>query len=206
MDTPPEQQAATPQNVPSVRPHIIHMACPVTQTSVQVLHNVTLGAIAQGATSIDLRMSSEGGNLAAGFAAYGLLTSLPIPVHTHNNGNVESVAVLIYLAGSERTVAAHGRFVLHPLNWALGNGSVDHSRLIEWSDSLNFDRNRYCAIFQQATQGAESPIDVLQCLKNEALIIGPAAARAAGITTRAVSTDSHTLPSENIVHWWVDRF
>lgn len=204
MTSPDNEQQQAKKEAPNA--HVVHMACPVTPASIQCLHNVILGALSQRAGPIQLRISSEGGHLASGFAAYGLLSSIPIPLRTHNNGNVESVAVLLYLAGSERTTAEHSRFVLHPLNWGTPAGQVDHSRLSEWNGSLNFDRDRYCAIFKQATQGAEIPIDVSKHLQNEALIIGPAAARTSGIVTGAVSADCHDLPSENVTHWWVDRF
>ena len=203
MSTTQENPRETTQNK---KTHVIHLSCPITQTSVQGLQNVVLGALHQGAEAVHLRISSEGGHLASGFAAFGLLSSLPIPLHTHNNGNVESAAVLLYLAGSDRTAAEHSRFVLHPLNWGTPAGQVDHSRLSEWNGSLNFDRDRYCAIFKQATQGAQVPIDVSKHLQNEALIIGSAAATDARIVTRAIDSVEHKLPSENIVHWWVTAF
>lgn len=140
--------------------HTIHFICPVTARSVQILQNVCLGAIrTAGASRIELRISSEGGDLAAGFAAYGFLRSLPIGLHTHNISNVESIAILMYLAGTVRTAALHSRFVVHPLHWNTTQGAVDHNRLNEWSESLNFDRGRYAAIFQETTNDAKLPID-----------------------------------------------
>ncbi|RTZ39956.1 hypothetical protein EKL30_17005 [Candidimonas sp. SYP-B2681] len=201
-----QSHATQPQNIPVETVHVIHMACPITPASIQQLHNCTLLALQEGAQRLELRISSLGGCLASGFAAYGLLRSLPVPVRTHNNGNVESAAVVIYLAGSERTAATHSRFVIHPLNWGTGNGSVDHNRIVEWADSLNFDRDRYRTIFDEATDGAQIPIDILKHLNQEAIIIGPADAESAGITTRTVAADTHKLPFHNVRHLWISGF
>lgn len=214
------QTIATPLQHQRPKPlHIIHFSCPVTEVSVQNLQDLLLRAVTSDAGAIQLRISSGGGGLNPGFAAYGLLKSLPVPLHTHNSSNVESIAVLMYLAGQRRTAADHSRFTFHPLHWGTGNGIVDHARMAEWVTSLDFDRERYCAIFREATQGAQVPLDIEECLRDRAKIIGAATAATHGITTAALGADGleasvasmcagevHVLPRENVVHWWVNGF
>ena len=118
--------------------HIIHFYGPVTPASIEELRNCALSGIQEGhADELLISISSEGGNLAAGFTAYHFLRSLPVPVTTHNLGNVESIGVLLFLAGEKRLVVQHGRFTLHALHWGFGSGTVDHDRLAEYTASLN---------------------------------------------------------------------
>nr|WP_272537527.1 MULTISPECIES: ATP-dependent Clp protease proteolytic subunit [unclassified Providencia] len=126
--------------------HTIHFICPVTTNSVSQLQNHCLAALSQGATEINIHISSRGGETDCGFAAYSFLKSLPIKVRTHNISNVESIANIIFLAGSERTANPESRFLIHPLAWSF-SGQVDHYRLRELVKCLDNDLNRFVNIF-----------------------------------------------------------
>ena len=179
--------------------HIIHFYGPVTPASIEELRNCALSGIQQQkADELMIHISSEGGNLAAGFAAYHFLRSLPIAVTTHNLGNVESIAVLLFLAGAKRFVVPHGRFMLHALHWGFGNGTVDHDRLAEYTASLDFDAERYAKIFDERTKGAEQPVDVRSHLLGRVNILAADPSVSAGISTAV--QDATTPPGA--VHWW----
>ncbi|EEI47924.1 MAG TPA: Clp protease [Proteus vulgaris] len=123
---------------------VINFLCPVTQNTISQLQDRCLTAIANGATEIKIHISSQGGDIAAGFTAYNFLKSLPVNVTTHNISNVESIANIIYLAGSKRLINPMARFLLHPFHWGLGGlQSVDHERLREWVLSLDNDLERF---------------------------------------------------------------
>ena len=119
--------------------HTITFTAHVNQTFVNALISNCLSAINQGATELNSYISSQGGDLVAGFTAYHFLKALPIPVKTHNLSNVESVANIIFLAGSERKANPGSRFLLHPFHWGLAGPSVDHSRISEWGACLDND-------------------------------------------------------------------
>ncbi|MBW4056959.1 MAG: hypothetical protein HIU83_16510 [Proteobacteria bacterium] len=179
--------------------HVIHFYGPVNLISVEELRNCALSAIQQGgATELQLRISSEGGNLTAGFTAYHFIKSLPVPVVTHNIGNVESIAVLLFLAGTTRLVVPHGRFMIHALNWGFGNGTVDHDRLAEYAASLDFDSERYAQIFDERTEGANQVVNVRSHLLGRANILGADASVVAGISTSV----AEIATPEGTVHWW----
>ena len=95
--------------------HTIHFLCPVNTATVGQLQNHCLTALSQGATELNIHISSQGGETAAGFTAYNFLKSLPVTVRTHNISNVESIANIVFLAGSERFANPLSRFLLHPL-------------------------------------------------------------------------------------------
>jgi Protease subunit of ATP-dependent Clp proteases len=134
--------------------HVVHFIGPINATSACTIRNLCLQALQSGASEIELHMSTEGGNMTAGFALYFFLKSLPLPLTTWNVGSVESVGVAIFLAGQKRYACPGTRFLIHPLHWGFGNlVAADHARISEWRDCLDFDAERYAAIFEEATRG-----------------------------------------------------
>ena len=157
--------------------HIVHFIGPINHNSVCTIRNLCLQALQSGASEIELHLSTEGGNMTAGFALYFFLKSLPLPLTTHNIGSVESVGVVIFLAGQKRYACPGTRFLVHPLHWGFGSlVAADHARVSEWRDCLDFDAERYARIF-----------DADQAL-------------AAGITHKTVQA---RLPEAGVTsHWW----
>ncbi len=181
--------------------HIVHFIGPINHSAVCSVRNLCLQALQSGATEIALHMSTEGGNMTAGFALYFFLKSLPLPLTTHNIGSVESVGVVIFLAGSKRYACPGTRFLVHPLHWGFGNlVAADHSRVSEWRDCLDFDAERYASIFEEATGPAGSGEDIRANLFGNARIYDAEQALAAGIIHAAVQA---RLPEAGVTsHWW----
>ena len=69
--------------------------------------------VGKGARSVLLAISSPGGNIYWGVTAYNFLRGLGIEVITHNVGQVDSVAAVIYSAGDRRLSVPDARFVIH---------------------------------------------------------------------------------------------
>ena len=182
--------------------HCVHFYGPVSPRSFENLRSAILEALQVGnAKNLCLYLSSEGGDLNSGFTAYNFIRALPVPVTAINIGTVESIAVLMFLACDERLIVPEGRFLLHSFNWNFGNIAVkDHARISEHTLSLDYDVERYAKIFDDRTQGAQTSVDIRECLNGKALILGAAAASDAGIVTdivpaeRAISCDD--------THWW----
>jgi ATP-dependent Clp protease, protease subunit len=181
--------------------HIVHFIGPVNHTSVCTVRNLCLQALQSGASEIELHMSTEGGNMTAGFALYFFLKSLPVPLTTFNVGSVESVGVAFFLAGSRRFACPGTRFLVHPLHWGFGQlVAADHSRVSEWRDCLDFDAERYASIFEEATRDARHPVDIRGNLNSNARIFNAEEALAAGIIHGA---EQARLPKMGETsHWW----
>ncbi|TFW32463.1 ClpP family protease [Massilia horti] len=181
--------------------HIVHFIGPINHTSACTVRNLCLQALQSGASEIALHMSSEGGNMTAGFALHFFLKSLPLPLTTHNIGSVESVAVVIFLAGQKRYACPGTRFLVHPLHWGFGNlVAADHARVSEWRDCLDFDAERYAAIFEEATRGARVGTDIRFHLTGNARIYTADQAVDAGIIHQAIQA---RLPQAGTTsHWW----
>ena len=178
--------------------HIVHFIGPIDHTSACTIRNLCLQALQSGATELELHMSTEGGNMTAGFALYFFLKSLPLPLTTYNIGSVESVGVVIFLAGSKRYACPRTRFLVHPLHWGFGRlVAADHARVSEWRDCLDFDAERYAAIFEEATGSVD---DIRVNLSSSARIFDTDQALAAGIIHQ---TRQARLPAAGTTsHWW----
>jgi len=178
--------------------HIVHFSGPINHASACSVRNLCLQALQSGATELELHLSTEGGNMTAGFALYFFLKSLPLPLTTHNVGSIESVGVVIFLAGNKRYACPRTRFLVHPLHWGFGAlVAADHSRVSEWRDCLDFDAERYASICQEATGGK---MDIRSHLFGNARLFDTDQALAAGIIHETVQA---RLPAAGETsHWW----
>jgi ATP-dependent protease ClpP protease subunit len=181
--------------------HIVHFIGPINPHSVCTVRNLCLQALQSGATELELHMSTEGGNMTAGFALYFFLKSLPLPLTAHNIGSVESVGVPIFLAAQKRYACPGTRFLVHPLHWGFGNlVAADHSRVSEWRDCLDFDAERYARIFDEATDGAGIQANIRGNLTGNARIFDAGQALEAGIIHQVFQA---RLPEAGVTsHWW----
>jgi ATP-dependent protease ClpP protease subunit len=117
----------------------------------------------------------------------------------HCIGNVESMAVILYLAGERRLIVPHGKVKIHPMLWGFPGGGVDHDRLAEFAASLDFDAKRYGDIYEERTKEALNRVDVRSHLAGQAKLLTAGDALSAGISTEIVDA---TIPPAAI-RWWV---
>jgi ATP-dependent protease ClpP protease subunit len=91
--------------------------------------------------SLMILFSSFGGQPREGVALYNFISQLPVPVHMHNMGHVESAAIPIFLAGKRRTAEPISRFLFHSYNWTFGPGTVRLPDINEASKQLSNEAN-----------------------------------------------------------------
>ncbi|NHQ88080.1 hypothetical protein HA050_18395 [Iodobacter sp. HSC-16F04] len=179
--------------------HVIYFMRSINPDTLAGLQHATLSALKEGATELVILISSDGGNTDQGFAAYHFLRSLSIPVTMHCIGNIESMAVVMFLAGTKRLIVPHGKVKVHPMNWSFTAGAVDHARLAECVASLDFDAKRYADIFEERTNGARKILRVRSHLEGKAKLLGAAASVEAGIAT---GVEDASIPA-TAPYWWV---
>lgn len=178
--------------------HVIHYTGSMSPAGTEQIRNTTLVALQQGATEIDLRLSSWGGNNHCGFALYTFLRTLPVPLTVHNVGRVESIAVPVFLAGSRRAAAPYTRFLIHPMSWTInGLVSIDHARMREYVEILDNDLQTYIGIFLERTKGSAQVLDVSKHLLSRDLIIDAADAVGFGL----IHAVQEATLSSDAVHW-----
>ena len=179
--------------------HTIHFMRSINPDTLSWLQNVTLSALEKGAAELWIHISSDGGTNDQGFAIYYFLRSLPVPITMHCIGIVESMAVIMYLAGESRLIVPHGKVKIHPMHWEFPGGTVDHDRLSEYVDSLDFDAKRYAEIFDERTSSASGRIGVRAHLAGKAKLLDADGALEAGIATSVVEAK---IPA-TATRWWV---
>jgi Protease subunit of ATP-dependent Clp proteases len=91
----------------------VYLAGPISPQTVPPLIQVVGDRVGKGARSLLLAISSPGGNIYWGVTAYNFLRGLGIEVITHNVGQVDSIAGVIYCAGDRRLCVPQGRFLIH---------------------------------------------------------------------------------------------
>lgn len=134
-----EQKKVTPREKKTT---YIKFFAAVNSNTVKRLMAVIEDSLKKGAERFVILISSGGGTVFHGLSAYNLLKGIPAEVITHNFGSVDSVAVVMYCAGSKRLCVPHARFLLHGLghNVAEGTRWISEKQLDEWVKSLKIDR------------------------------------------------------------------
>jgi len=160
--------------------HIIHFTGPINSSTCGNLIATCSKVVQQGAEILQLNIATMGGECSYGFTLYNFLRALPVPVHTHNLGTVESMGNILFLAGEHRTACAHSKFLFHPFHWTL-HGSVDHSRMAEYAMSLDYDLRLYAQIVAERTEGSDEVLDIPRYLMAYPRILGPREALASGM-------------------------
>ncbi|KPA99199.1 ATP-dependent Clp protease proteolytic subunit [Pseudomonas asplenii] len=160
--------------------HIINFTGPITASTCSQLIDKASAAVQQDASELVLNIATMGGECSYGFTLYNFLLSLPIPLHTHNLGTVESMGNIIFLAGERRTACQYSKFLFHPFHWHV-QGAVDHSRMSEYAMSLDYDLQLYVRIVAERTHGAIEKLETEKYLIAAPRIIDPQQAIAAGL-------------------------
>ncbi|TLX55732.1 Clp protease [Stutzerimonas nosocomialis] len=160
--------------------HIVNFTGPINSATCGQLIDKCSQAVQQDASEIILKIATMGGECSYGFSLYNFLMSLPVPVHTHNLGTVESMGNILFLAGRKRTACRHSKFLFHPFHWNI-HGSVDHSRMSEYAMSLDYDLQLYADIVKERTEGAEQSLDIAKYLMAAPRILNPEEALATGL-------------------------
>lgn len=75
---------------------------------------------------IYLAISSGGGNVVEGLAIAALIKSLSINVITHNIGQTDSVANVIFAAGKKRYANGHTSFLFHGVTLPINSNLTEH--------------------------------------------------------------------------------
>lgn len=164
--------------------YIVHFFGNLDEKAATVIRDACHDALDEQADEISIRFSCSGGAVNHGFALYEFLRSLPVPVFTHNTSAVDSIGLVVFLAGERRTARADSRFFIHPLTWSVLGApltSIDLVRAREFVQMLEDDTQRYVKVFDEATKGAREPLCVRQYLTGSSAVLSAGAAQEAGI-------------------------
>ena len=119
----------------------------IDQESVhQLIHAVN--SLSEGCDEVYLLINSECGNVNAEIHCYNVLRALPVKLITHNVGNIDSIANVIYLAGERRYASPSSSFMFHGVGFDLNGPFRLEEKLIRESlDVIVSDHDRIGRIF-----------------------------------------------------------
>lgn len=97
-------------------------------------------------------ISSPGGNVFAGLSGYSFLKGIPAEVNTHNFGSADSIATVLFCAGSKRFCVPHARFLLHGIGFDVNNPTRFNEKILdEHIKSLRIDRENISRVIANNT-------------------------------------------------------
>lgn len=95
-----------------------------------------------------VNIHSVGGSVFEGLAIYNYLKGLDREIHTQSTGLVASIATIIFLAGTKRTLYSTSQFLIHlPMAWADGNAED----LEKTAEQLRVIENQLAEIYSKET-------------------------------------------------------
>jgi Protease subunit of ATP-dependent Clp proteases len=139
--------------------HWISFSAEVNQQTSESLIAALAALANQGATEVNLLLSTPGGNVMNGMNIYNIARALPFKLITWNVGNVDSIGNVIFLAGTERYAAPLSTFMFHGVGFDF-QGSIrwEEKLLREHLDSIDANHRRIGLIIQTYTQLNEGDV------------------------------------------------
>jgi ATP-dependent protease ClpP protease subunit len=108
--------------------YIVFMA-DVQKEQIAKLRVAITDAVNAGVTEIYLAISSSGGSVVEGLSIAAFMKSLSINVITHNIGQTDSVANVVFAAGKQRYSNGHASFMFHGIIMPVNQNFTEHQIL-----------------------------------------------------------------------------
>lgn len=94
-----------------------------------------------------LIISSGGGNVVEGLGISAFMRTLPIEITTHNIGQIDSIASVIFAAGSKRVATAQASFLFHGVALHFEKVDLQENQLRDQYDQVKRLRDSIAAAF-----------------------------------------------------------
>lgn len=160
---------------------VLSFVGPIQYPATKILRNSCCGAVNGGAKQLTILFSSFGGATFEGFALYHFLRALPLELTMHNIGSVQSIANVVFMAGSKRFACTPSRFMFHDFTWGSAQAeTLERNQIKERTQSLDADADNFISIFKSQTSLTDKDFETLQLL-NQPNIITPERAKEVGI-------------------------
>jgi ATP-dependent protease ClpP protease subunit len=133
---------------------------PINWDTVNPLLDTCSQAINNGARELYLLLSSPGGDVDPGVAVYNQLRGLPADIITHNTGCIDSIANVIFLAGSKRLACPISTFLFHGIYWDFSDAvELWRPQLMEITTSLQAAENKMRDIIVHRSNLSKEDVD-----------------------------------------------
>ena len=111
-------------------------------------------------TELHVLIACAGGLVDPGMAMYNFLRGIAVPVSTHNYGSVDSIASVIYCAGSRRVASPHCKFLLHGITWNVNQptAATEH-HLREYLGQIEAMKRNIASVFAEAMGKPQAEVE-----------------------------------------------
>lgn len=133
----------------------------INPTTTQALLGATSQQMMKGFNEMHLLLSTGGGEVQPGLAAYNVLRALPIKIVTYNMGSVNSIGNVLFLAGDERYAARTSSFMFHGVGFDVERTRFEEKDLNEKLDSLRNDQRLIADIIARHTKISAADVEQL---------------------------------------------
>jgi ATP-dependent Clp protease protease subunit len=145
MGMPPIQPPLIPHALP---PAFVSFSAEIVPKTIETLLATMANLTNQGYREIHLLLTTPGGSVMHGIAAYNVLRGLPITLVTHNVANVDSIGTVLFLAGERRYACRQATFMLHGVAFSVATPTnFFEKNLGERLASVRADQERIKAIY-----------------------------------------------------------
>jgi ATP-dependent protease ClpP protease subunit len=134
----------------------------------------------QGESSIRINISSPGGCIKSAIHAHNVLASIPMVIHTHNFGDLESSSLVILLAGNVKSASPNSRFTFQiPKMIIKKDSELNVTQVKRLLIQMEGDLERMISILRSCTNFVDSNVD-WEGLLNSQIILDASSALAYG--------------------------
>lgn len=134
----------------------------IDSTTSTTLLKTMVDAINNQHDELHLLLASPGGQVNEGVALYNWIRALPVPVYTYNMGNVNSIANVVYQAGTKRFSATTSSFMFHDVGFGFSKETrLELKDLREKVSALQNDRSLISEIMTRHTSLTDSEVNEL---------------------------------------------
>ncbi len=126
----------------------------------------------EGASRLDVRINSPGGNVWQGLAIYNILKAFPAPKHVYVDGLAASIASIVAMAGDRIVTGKNAQWMIHePRTRLIERGTADDLR--KTADAIDKMRDGMCATYCDRTKQKQA--EMLAWMGAETWSTAPAA-------------------------------
>ncbi len=156
------QSGQTPSTVPANNEMTILFSSDITPNAVNNFAGVLAAYAANGVTRLIIGMNSSGGNVVAGVFLHNTLRTMPFEVVMHNIGNVDSIANVVFLAGSVRRASQNATFMFHGVGFeSVPTERLEEKNLKEKLDTIQSEHTRLARIIASRSNLREKSVRAL---------------------------------------------
>jgi len=113
-------------------------------------------------TELYFLFSSNGGSVDAGITFYNFLRALPVDITMHNMGSIDSIATVIFLAGSKRFACQHSAFLFHGVQFNFAaNSSLNNAQVNEILSRFKTDQQKIAGVLTERTALTQEEVKTL---------------------------------------------